>query len=137
MSNVASRRGPSSGRRSTAGQEPAEVGLEAIGVLRYTQISDADHGVAGELKARVADAVPLERGPRAVGLPSIELSDHSLLAPQAIDLELEERDVDGWNWQPSGATEAEEAPFELRFRLVEWNARLVEEGAQGAGAAQP
>jgi len=70
----------------------------------------------------------------AVGLPSVEFADDPLLAPQAIDFVVEERDVHGREWQPPVSADAEEAAFELGLGFVEWDRGLIEEGVQGAGA---
>jgi hypothetical protein len=72
-----------------------------------------------------------------VALPSVELADDPLLRPQAVDLVVEKRDVHGRDRQAPLAAEAQEALLHLRLGIVERDMGLVEEGARGAGAADP
>ena len=74
---------------------------------------DAHHGVPGHGEHPIAGAVAFERGPRGVTGVAVELDDDALLAPQAVDLDALDENVDLRPGQATGIEEGEEAVFEL------------------------
>ncbi len=98
---------------------------------------DAHHGMPGHGEHPIAGAVALERGPCGMAGVAVELDDDALLAPQAVDLDALDENVDLRPWQATSIEEGEEAVLELATGDSRADPPFFEEGPDRGCAPLP